>query len=66
MSNLTPRAGSIPAGAHSDAERLSQACRIMHALLDDPHPGLFTWCQMYDNAMKQLQEAVEAMTKESA
>jgi len=35
---------------------LKEEVRKLHALLDDPHPGLFTWREAYADQAKVLME----------
>ena len=37
--------------------RLHEHVRRLNVLLDDPHPGLSTWCLMYDREMQYVADA---------
>lgn len=40
-------------------EQLTNATRQLHQLLDDPHPGLFTWVEAVNEAVQQLRRITE-------
>ncbi len=37
-------------------EELTEAVHKLDALLQDPHPGLMTWCEMYGKLMEAIVE----------
>lgn len=37
-----------------DYEKLAEKARRLTAMAEDPHPGLFSWCEAFDRAEKAL------------